>query len=87
MGLAFLPDGRKLVTERSGQLRLVEADNRLSAPLANVPPVYVHGQGGLLDVVPDPEFERDRTIYLSYAEPGEGGASTAGRARGWKTDV
>jgi len=86
-GLAFLPDGRKLVTERSGQLRLVEADNRLSAPLANVPPVYARGQGGLLDVVLDPEFERDRTIYLSYAEPGEGGASTAGRARGWKTDV
>src|SRR5262245_22656839 len=61
-GLAFLPDGRKLVTERSGQLRLVEADNRLSAPLPNVPPVYAHGQGGLLDVVLDPEFERDRTI-------------------------
>jgi glucose/arabinose dehydrogenase len=81
-GLAFLPDGRKLVTERSGQLRLVETDNRLSAPLANVPPVYARGQGGLLDVVLDPEFERDRTIYLSYAEPGEGGASTAvARAR------
>jgi glucose/arabinose dehydrogenase len=81
-GLAFLPDGRKLVTERSGQLRLVEADNRLSAPLANVPPVYARGQGGLLDVVLDPEFERNRTIYLSYAEPGEGGASTAvARAR------
>jgi len=70
------------VTERSGQLRLVEADNRLSAALANVPPVYAHGQGGLLDVVLDPEFERDRTIYLSYTEPGEGGASTAvARAR------
>src|SRR5262245_25451403 len=76
-GLAFLPDGRKLVTERGGQLRLVEADNRLSAPIANVPPVYARGQGGLLDVVLDPEFERNRTIYLSYAEPGEGGASTA----------
>jgi aldose sugar dehydrogenase len=52
-GLAFLPDGRKFVTERSGRLRLVEADNRLSAPLANVPPVYARGQGGLLDVVLD----------------------------------
>jgi glucose/arabinose dehydrogenase len=81
-GLTFLPDGRKLVTERSGQLRVVEADNQLSAPLANVPPVYARGQGGLLDVVLDPEFERNRTLYLSYAEPGEGGASTAvARAR------
>ena len=76
-GLAFLPDGRKLVTERSGQLRIVEADGRLSAPLAGVPTVYAQGQGGLLDVTLDPEFERNRTVYLSYAEPGPGGASTA----------
>ncbi|MBV8190743.1 MAG: PQQ-dependent sugar dehydrogenase, partial [Alphaproteobacteria bacterium] len=76
-GLAFLPDGRKLVTERSGQLRIVEADGRLSAPLAGVPTVYAQGQGGLLDVTLDPEFERNRAVYLSYAEPGPGGASTA----------
>jgi glucose/arabinose dehydrogenase len=81
-GLAFLPDGRKLVTERSGQLRIVEADGRLSAPLANVPAVYARGQGGLLDVALDPQFEQNRTLYLSYAEPGAGGASTAvARAR------
>jgi glucose/arabinose dehydrogenase len=81
-GLAFLPDGRKLVTERSGQLRIVEADGRLSAPLSNVPAVYAHGQGGLLDVALDPEFEQNRTVYLSYAEPGDGGAGTAvARAR------
>src|SRR5262245_5469725 len=81
-GLAFLPDARKLVTERICQLRLFVSHHRLSPPLANGPPVYAHGQGGLPDVVLDPEFERDRTIYLSYAEPGEGGASTAvARAR------
>src|SRR5262249_19157016 len=81
-GLAFLPDGRKLVTERSGQLRIVEADGRLSAPLGNVPAVYARGQGGLLDVALDPQFEQNRTVYLSYAEPGDGGASTAvARAR------
>jgi glucose/arabinose dehydrogenase/predicted Na+-dependent transporter len=81
-GLAFLPDGRKLVTERSGGLRIVEADGRLSPPLANVPKVYAQGQGGLLDVALDSEFERNRTLYLSYAEPGPGGAGTAvARAR------
>ena len=81
-GLAFLPDGRKLVTERSGQLRIVETDGRLSAPLGNVPAVHARGQGGLLDVALDPEFEQNHTLYLSYAEPGEGGASTAvARAR------
>jgi glucose/arabinose dehydrogenase len=81
-GLAFLPDGRKLVTERSGQLRIVEVDGRLSAPLGNVPPVYAHGQGGLLDVALDPQFEQNRILYLSYAEPGGAGASTAvARAR------
>ena len=80
--VAFLPDGRKLVTERPGQLRIVEPDGRLSAPLGNVPAVAARGQGGLLDVVLDPDFARNRTLYLSYAEPGNGGASTAvARAR------
>ncbi|MEW6704757.1 MAG: PQQ-dependent sugar dehydrogenase [Pseudomonadota bacterium] len=76
-GLAFLPDGRMLVTERPGRLRLVGRDGRVSAPLAGVPEVQASGQGGLLDVAVDPDFASNRSIYLSYAEPGEAGAGTA----------
>jgi glucose/arabinose dehydrogenase len=76
-GLAFLPDGRLLVTERPGRMRLVDRNGRLSAPLAGVPEVYAQGQGGLLDVAVDPQFAQNRTIYFSFAEPGEGGAGTA----------
>ncbi len=80
--LAVLPDGRMLVTERPGQLRVVTRSGALSAPVAGVPRVYASGQGGLLDVALSPDFARDRFVYLSYAEPGEGGASTAvARAR------
>ena len=74
--LAFLPDGRMLVTERPGRLRLA-ADGKLSEPLVGVPRVYASGQGGLLDVALSPAFDKDRLIYLSFAEPGEGGAGTA----------
>jgi glucose/arabinose dehydrogenase len=80
-GLAFLPDGRLLVTERPGRLRIVDAAGRLSPPLAGVPAVQVGGQGGLLDVALDPRFGDNRLVYLSYAEPGQGGAGTAA-ARG-----
>ncbi|MGK9170263.1 PQQ-dependent sugar dehydrogenase [Inquilinus limosus] len=76
-GLAFLPDGRMLVTERDGDLRLVVAGGRPSAPIAGVPKVVVGGQGGLLDVVVDPSFIQSRMVYLSYSEPGRGGNSTA----------
>jgi aldose sugar dehydrogenase len=76
-GLAFLPDGRMLVTERAGRLRLVSKDGKLSEPLAGVPGVVAQGQGGLLDVALDPDFGANHLVYLSYAEPGEGGASTA----------
>jgi glucose/arabinose dehydrogenase len=81
-GLAFLPDKRMLVTERPGRLRIVGADGRLSEPLAGVPKVYASGQGGLLDVVLGPTFDKDRLVYLSFAESGDGGAGTAvARAR------
>ena len=82
-GLAFLPDGRMLVTERAGRLRIVEQDGRVGRPLAGVPAVFAQGQGGLLDVALAPDFERSRMIYLSYAEPGEGGTAgtTVSRAR------
>ena len=81
-GLAFLPDGRMLVTERPGRLRFVTPDGALSPPLAGVPEVYARGQGGLLDVALAPDFAVSRLVYLSYAEPGEGGGGTAaGRGR------
>ncbi len=81
-GLAFLPDGRALITERPGRLRLLGRDGRLSEPLSGVPPVVARGQGGLLDVAVDPAFAENRTIYLSYSEGGPGGAGTAvARAR------
>ena len=75
--LAFLPDGRILVTERSGRLRVVSPTGRVSEPLGGVPKVQTGGQGGLLDVAVDPNFTENRLVYLSYAEPGEGGAGTA----------
>jgi aldose sugar dehydrogenase len=75
--LAFLPDKRMLVTERPGRLRLVDPDGRVSEPLAGVPQVYASGQGGLLDVALSPTFDKDRLVYLSFAESGEGGAGTA----------
>jgi glucose/arabinose dehydrogenase len=81
-GLTFLPDGRMLVTERSGQLRLVGSDGRVSEPLAGVPSVAARGQGGLLDVALDPRFAETRLVYLSYAEPGEGGTAGTAVARG-----
>jgi glucose/arabinose dehydrogenase len=84
-GVAFLPDGRALVTERPGRLRLVGTDGKLGAPLEGVPAVSVTGQGGLLDVQLDPEFAKNRWVYLSYAEPREGGNGTA-VARGRLTE-
>ena len=76
-GLTFLPDGRMLVTERPGRLRIVSSGGRLSNPIGGVPAVYAEGQGGLLDVALDPNFASNGLVYLSYAEPGDGGASTA----------
>jgi glucose/arabinose dehydrogenase len=81
-GLALLPDGRFLVTERPGRVRLVSSNGRLSEPLNGVPDVQASGQGGALDVTLDPRFAQNRTIFLSFSEPGAGGASTAvARAR------
>jgi glucose/arabinose dehydrogenase len=76
-GVELLPDGRFLVTERPGRLRLVGRDGRLSEPLTGVPEVYASGQGGLLDVALSPSFAQDRLVYLSLAERGAGGAGTA----------
>jgi glucose/arabinose dehydrogenase len=76
-GLALLPDGSMLVTERPGRLRRVAADGTVSPPLAGVPQVLARGQGGLLDLALSPDFARDRMVYLSFSEPGDGGAGTA----------
>jgi glucose/arabinose dehydrogenase len=84
-GMAFLPGGRLLVTERPGRLRIVGNDGRLSAPLAGVPAVDAVGQGGLLDVALDPEFGANQLVYLSYAEPRDGGNGTS-VARGRLTE-
>jgi glucose/arabinose dehydrogenase len=75
--LAFLPDGRILVTEKPGRLRIVDREGQLSPPLGGVPRVHAVGQGGLLDVAIDPKFKDNKLVYLSYAEPGDGGAGTA----------
>lgn len=70
-GLAFLPDGRMLVTERPGRLRIVGADGSLGEPLTGLPEIYDSGQGGLLDVILDPDFASNSTIYFSYSTPVE----------------
>jgi glucose/arabinose dehydrogenase len=80
--LAFLPDGRMLVTERPGRMRVVARDGTVGAPLGNLPAVFAQGQGGLLDVVLDRDFATNRVIYFSFSEPGDGGAGTSvARAR------
>lgn len=81
--LGFLPDGRMLVTERGGQLRVVTAEGAVSPPLAGLPRVVAASQGGLLDVAVAPDFETSGRIYLSYSEPPEG----AGLQRGTGTAV
>ncbi len=86
-GLEFLPDGRMLVTERPGRLRFIDRDGRMSGPLAGVPRVHAQGQGGLLDVALDPDFDENQIVYLSYAEPGEGGTAGTAVARGRLDDT
>ena len=74
-GLAFLPDGSMLVTERPGRMRLATPQGRLSEPLKGLPAIYNSGQGGLLDVLAAPDFAQSRRVYFSYSEPGEGGVN------------
>ncbi len=75
-GMTVLPDGRILVTERAGSLRTV-TNGAVSKPIAGLPKIWAHGQGGVLDVALSPGFARDRLVYVSFAEAGDGGASTA----------
>ena len=75
--LEFLPDGRMLVTEKKGQLRIVDAKGQLSKPVSGLPDVDDGGQGGLLDVALDPDYSSNGLIYWSYSEPRKGGNGTA----------
>lgn len=74
-GVAFLPEGRFVVTEKPGRLRLVAADGKLGAPIQGLPPVAAGGQGGLLDVLADSGFAQNRTLYFCYSEPDAAGGS------------
>ena len=81
--IAFLPNGDMLITERPGRLRIVRSGRLLPDPVAGVPAVHAEGQGGLLDVVPHPDFARNRLLYLSYSKPvGDGSAATTAVVRG-----
>ena len=81
-GLAFLPDGRMLVTERPGRLRIVDDSKLLAEPVAGVPEVWDDGQGGLLDVALHPDFAENGLIYLSYASPDDDDEAATAVARG-----
>ncbi|MCU8055604.1 PQQ-dependent sugar dehydrogenase [Shewanella sp. SM34] len=74
-GMAFLPDGSMLVTERAGRMRIVSTAGKVGEPLTGLPPMYAKGQGGLLDVVLAPDFASSKKIYFSYSEPAEGDVS------------
>lgn len=81
-GAVFLPDGRLLLTEKSGTLRTIPEKGRLGPPIAGVPKVADRGQGGLLGLALDPDFADNRRVYLSFAEARDGGVATSvGRGR------
>jgi glucose/arabinose dehydrogenase len=89
-GLAFLPDGRMLVTERAGRLRIVGKDFKLDPqPVSGLPAIAAHGQGGLLDVALHPRYSENGLVYISYSARGDGGISTEvarGRLDGGKLE-
>ena len=84
--VAFLPEGRFLVSERPGRLRVIEADGRVQPPLAGVPEVAAGGQGGLLDVITDSAFDSNRTLYFCFSEPGPGSRNSTALARARLSD-
>jgi aldose sugar dehydrogenase len=80
--IAFTPDGRLLVTERSGALRVIEKSKLLPKPIEGIPAVWTQQDGGLFDVELDPDFTKNGWIYLSYADPGPEGSSMTVIVRG-----
>ncbi len=85
-GFEFLPDGRILVTERSGALKILRVDSTLSDPLVGLPEVFNKGQGGLLDVAIDPQFGENNRVYLTFAEPGDDGTASVAFGYGILTE-
>jgi glucose/arabinose dehydrogenase len=85
-GLEFLPDGRMLVTEKPGRLRIVTPDGKMSEPVAGLPAVDARGQGGLLDVALDPAFQKNGLIYWSFSEPQQNMENNTAVARGRLVD-
>ena len=81
-GLAVLDDGRMLVTEKTGRLRMIGKNGEVGPPIKGVPKVDSRGQGGLLDVAVDPEFASNRLIYLTFSEPGDGSKNGTTALRG-----
>lgn len=81
-GIAFLPDNRLLVTERSGSLRILETDSTLSAPVPGTPEVFNVGQGGLLDVALHPDFDQNKYVYFTFSHPGPDSTATTALGRG-----
>jgi glucose/arabinose dehydrogenase len=80
--IAFLPDGRMLITEKVGPIWLVSAQGQKIAPVANTPAVYWQGQNGMLGVFLSPHYATDQSVYLTYAEPGDyGGGLALARAK------
>ncbi|CAM3653430.1 PQQ-dependent sugar dehydrogenase [Rheinheimera salexigens] len=79
-GLAFLGDGRMLVTERAGNLRIVAADGSVGEPISGLPEIKVRGQGGLFDLRLSPNFSNDNLIYFSYSEPETAGSDITSTA-------
>ena len=87
-GLAFLPDGRMLVTERAGRLRMVSAQGVISAPLSGLPStIAVAGQGGLLGLALDPAFATNRRVYLSFSEQGQGPEAGLNSTAVWRAEL
>ena len=76
-GVTFLPGGRYMVTERPGRLRLIGADGKLSVPIAGLPAIAAGGQGGLLDVLADSGFDKNRTLYFCFSESEAGGSGNS----------
>lgn len=85
-GLAFLPDGRTLVTERAGRLRIVSPDGGLSPAVEGLPAIMVKGQGGLLGLALDPAYATNGLVYWSYSEPQADGTNNTAVARGRLVD-
>lgn len=81
-GIAFLPDGRILVNEKDGEIRIIKGGKLLDERIAGVPKVYTNGQGGLLDIQLHPDYSKNGWIYLTYAKPdGDGGGTVVARAK------